>query len=131
MKTTRWQQRFENFSRAYFLLESVFKNKKITEFSDLEKEGIVKRFEFTFELAWKTVKDYLEFSGIHLEQITPRQVIKAAFAAGIITDGETWINMLEHRNMMAHTYDAVILEKAVAAIPVYLSALKQVYELLK
>jgi nucleotidyltransferase substrate binding protein (TIGR01987 family) len=131
MKTTRWQQRFENFSRAYLLLESVFKNKKVAEFSDLEKEGIVQRFEFTFELAWKTLKDYLDYSGVKLEPITPRHVIKTAFAAGIIADGQVWIDMLEQRNLMSHTYDSAILEKAIAAISIYLPALSQVYEWLK
>jgi nucleotidyltransferase substrate binding protein (TIGR01987 family) len=130
MKTTRWQQRFENFDRAYNLLGGVFQNKKMAEFSDLEKEGIIQRFEFTFELAWKTLKDYLEYTGVKLEQITPRHVIKMAFAAGILKDGQIWIDMLEHRNLMPHTYDKNILDEAYGLIlSQYLIVLKEIYNL--
>lgn len=69
--------------------------KDVDEMSDLEKEGVVQRFEYTFELAWKTLKDYLVYSGVVLDQITPRKVIKEAFAAKIIDDGQIWIDMLE------------------------------------
>ena len=62
-KNIRWKQRFENFERAFMLLKEAFE-KGIAEMSDLEKEGVVQRFEYTFELAWKTLKDYLIHSGI-------------------------------------------------------------------
>ncbi len=127
MKPTRWQQRFENFERAFILLRSAFEEKKPAEFSELEKEGLVRRFEYTFELAWKTLKDYLEHTGISFDQITPRHVIKAAFAAKIIEDGQAWIDMLDHRNVMSHTYNEVSFKKAVVAIAGhYLAALEQV-----
>lgn len=132
MKEIRWEQRFENFSRAFNLLSGVFLGKTTDQFSNLEKEGIVQRFEYTFELAWKTLKDYLEYTGTQLQQITPREVIKEAFAAKIIRDGETWIKMLEHRNMMSHTYSQATFEKAVKAINIiYLPAIRQLFELLK
>ena len=60
-------------------------------FSDLEKQGIIRRFEIAFELAWKTLKDYLQFSGIVFDQITPRSVIKQGFSAKIVSDGQVWI----------------------------------------
>lgn len=101
----RWQQRFQNFDKAFSLLNSALQDPKYKDFSELEQEGIIQRFEYTYELAWKTVKDYLEESGIILSPVTPRNVIKEAFAAGIIDDGQTWIDMMLHRNMLAHTYD--------------------------
>ncbi len=116
MKPTRWQQRFENFSAAFNLLESTFQQKALAEFSDLEKEGIVQRFKISFELAWKTLRDYLEHTGITLEQITPREVIKAAFAAHIIQDGQHWIDMLMERNILTHTYNKEVFELAVEKI---------------
>jgi len=132
MKETRWQQRFENFERVFTLLQSVFNNRKPQQFSDLEREGIVQRFEYTFELAWKTLKDYLEYTGALLEQITPRYIIKQAFAAKLIEDGQTWMDMLEHRNLMTHTYSQATFEKAVSAIASrYLPAMNQIYLLLK
>lgn len=132
MKKQRWQQRFENFERAFHLLQNTFKEKALQDFSELEKEGIVQRFEYTFELAWKTLKDYLEHTGIVLEQVTPRQVIKQAFAAKIIEDGTVWINMLDHRNRMSHTYNPKTFEQATQAIAQqYFTALNQIYWLLK
>jgi nucleotidyltransferase substrate binding protein (TIGR01987 family) len=129
---TRWKQRFQNFERAFLLLKSTFKDKPLSEMSDLEKEGVVQRFEYTFELAWKTIKDYLEYTGIVLEQITPRQVIKQAFAAKIITDGTQWIEMLGHRNLMSHTYNKETFNNAVNAIAnPYVKKIDQVYLLLK
>ena len=128
----RWQQRFHNFERGFILLRSALEERGIEEFSDLELEGLIQRFEYTFELSWKTLKDYLEHSGVVLAQITPASVIKAAFAAKVIEDGQAWIDMLKHRNLMSHTYDFSRFKEAVAAIRSrYLSALGQVYFFLK
>ena len=126
----RWQQRMENFERAFLLLEEALTD--LDELSDLEKEGIVQRFEYTFELAWKTLKDYLEYTGIVLEQLTPRSVIKQAFASKIIADGQAWIDMLEQRNLMAHTYSKKNFETAIKLISEsYFEAIAQVFKMLK
>lgn len=103
-KDIRWKQRFQNFSKAFQLLREPV-CRELDSFSDLEKGGIVQRFEITFELGWKTLKDYLVFSGVTVEQITPRAVIKQGFASKIISDGQTWIDMLDRRNLFAHIYD--------------------------
>ncbi len=120
----RWKQRFQNFSKAYKQLEaSVIQAETL---SDLEKEGMVQRFEYTFELAWKTLKDYLEAQQV--EAKFPRQVIKQAFSYEIIEDGETWMDMLEQRNLMAHTYEENIFRQAVQKIVTsYFPAITQVY----
>lgn len=128
----RWKQRYENFSRAFGRLGDALSEKPLDSFSDLEKEGIVQRFEYTFELAWKTLKDYLVFTGIVLEQITPRHVIRQAFSAGLIPDGQGWIDMLEQRNLLSHRYDRQTFETAVAAISgTYLKTLEQVHTALR
>ena len=111
----RWQQRFQNFDRRLALLREALAN-GTSALSPLEKEGVIQRFEYTFELAWKTVKDYLEENGLVISPVTPRQVLKDAFAAKVIADGQTWIDMLDHRNLLSHTYDSAIFEKAVDAI---------------
>ncbi len=127
----RWKQRLENFERAFVLLQDAFK-KDIAEMSDLEKEGVIQRFEYTFELAWKTLRDYLDYCGVNFDQITPRSVIKQAFASKIIKDGQTWIEMLEQRNLMSHTYDSKIFETVFGSISQqYLIALEQVFKWLK
>ena len=111
----RWKQRFQNFDRAVVLLREPLKRGIDTLYA-LEKEGTVQRFEFALELAWKTLKDYLEHEGTVIEPVTPRNVIKEAFAAQILGDGQVWIDMLDHRNVLSHTYDSATFEKAVHAI---------------
>jgi nucleotidyltransferase substrate binding protein (TIGR01987 family) len=126
----RWQQRLQNFERALGLLTEALQGGPAA-LNQLEKEGVVQRFEYTLELAWKTLKDYLEESGIVLNAITPRQVIKDTYAARILDDGQTWIDMIDHRNLLSHTYDPVNFEEAVEAIhDRYLTALSQVRDLL-
>jgi len=127
----RWKQRLENFERGMRLLKEAFDTHP-DGLSDLEKEGVVQRFEYTFELAWKTLKDYLVYSGVAFDQITPRSVIKQAFAARIIKDGQMWIDMLEQRNLMAHTYDLETFETVFSSIEQrYVGALEQVFAWLK
>lgn len=111
----RWKQPFQNFDRAVVLLREPME-RGLDTLSDLEKEGTVQRFEFAFELAWKTLKDYLEHEGAVIETITPKSVIKEAFAARIIADGQLWIDMLYHRNLLSHTYERETFEKAVQAL---------------
>jgi nucleotidyltransferase substrate binding protein (TIGR01987 family) len=126
----RWQQRLQSFERALTLLEDAL-SRGPAALNQLEKEGAVQRFEYTLELAWKTLKDYLEESGVVLTAVTPRQVIKDAFAAKIIVDGQTWIDMIDHRHLLSHTYDPVNFEEAVTAMHSrYLAALRQVHRLL-
>lgn len=111
----RWKQRFQNFDRAYGLLEDAL-SRGPEVLSPLEKEGVVQRFEYTLELAWKTLKDYLEEGGLLISPVTPRQVLKDAFAARILSDGHVWIDMLDHRNLLSHTYDLKVFTAAVDAI---------------
>jgi len=127
----RWKQRFQNFEGAYILLDEALSN-GASSLSQLEKEGVVQRFEYTYELAWKTLKDYLENSGLVIAPVTPRQVIKDSFAAKIIDSGDVWIKMLDHRNLLSHTYDSSVFEAAIEAIETeYLPALAEIYNQLK
>src|SRR4051794_29943256 len=111
----RWRQRLQNYSRALSLLQAALAHGPDV-LNDLEKEGVVQRFEYTVELAWKVLKDYLEFSGLQLPSVTPKSVVKAAFAARILADGQLWIDMLDHRNLLSHKYDAALLGKGLAEI---------------
>ncbi len=123
----RWKQRLENFERAILLLKEALETRP-GGLSDLEKEGVVQRFEYTFELAWKTLKDYLVYSGFVFDQITPRRVVKQAFAARIIKDGQLWIEMLEQRNLMSHVYDRETFDAVFRNIAQrYVGALEQAY----
>src|SRR3989338_6753760 len=125
MKPTRWQQRFENFEKAFLLLNEPLKQKNPDKLSDLEEEGVIQRFEYTFELSWKTLRDYMRYGGIETD--LPRDVIKQAFASGLIKDGQKWIDMLESRNLMSHIYDETAFGNIYAKITKeYYTALKQV-----
>ncbi len=108
-KETRWKQRYNNFIKAYRQLKEA--NDRFAELSVLEKEGMIQRFEYTFELSWKTLKDYLESRGVQVQ--FPRDVIKEAFSAGIVHDGEIWMDMLDNRNLMFHTYQEEIFREVV------------------
>jgi len=124
----RWKQRFQNFDRAVVLLREPLEA-GAENLSLLEKEGIVQRFEIALELAWKTLKDYLEQQGLVIAPITPRNVIKEAFAAKILRDGQVWIDMLNHRNLLSHTYDREVFENAVAAVDRrYLAAIEELHD---
>lgn len=128
----RWKQRFQNFERAFMLLRSVFDARSVSSLSDLEKEGTIQRFEYTYELAWKTLKDYLEYQGTVLDQITPRTVLKAAFAARFIQDGQVWMDMIDHRNTMAHMYSHDKFIEILNTIETrYLAAMDDLYLFLK
>lgn len=118
----RWKQRFQNFKKAFAQFSDAVS--RVDTLSVLEKEGMVQRFEYTFELAWKTLKDFLEDKNVDAKY--PREVIKKAFEYEIIEDGGIWLEMLEQRNLMTHSEE--IFAKAVQLIcGKYYQALAQVY----
>ena len=112
----RWLYRFDNYSRAFKLLREIVELMGERPLSQFEKEAMIKRFECTWELAWKLIKDYLDYSGIPLENSTPRTVIKEAFAANIIPNGDIFMKALDARNLMAHTYDFQAFEITITEI---------------
>lgn len=123
-KDVRWRQRFQNFDKAFLQLKAAVD--LYPNLSDLEKEGLIQRFEYTFELAWKTLKDYLENQQVPVK--FPRDTIKQAFQYEMITDGDVWMDMLEKRNLIAHTYDEKNFQKAIKIITgQYFSALRQLH----
>ena len=120
----RWKQRFDNLQRAYVRLHQAVAANVIEPENDLIQMALIKAFEMTFELSWKTMKDYLVYNGIDVK--LPREVIKQAYANDIIIDGQLWIDMLENRNQIAHTYDEDRARETVRQIcQTYLPALEQ------
>ena len=103
----RWRQRLDNLERAWAQLQAACAK---TSYSDLELAGLVQMFEFTFELAWKTLKDLLFYEGYEVN--SPREAIRQGFASGLIQDGERWMVMLESRNRLSHTYDKRTADEA-------------------
>lgn len=98
---TRFEQRKQDYYKALDRLKEA-----LTEGdNDIVVDGVLHRFEFTFELAWKTIKDYMEYLGL-IEKIgSPREIIQSGYKQGIIKDGEKWIKMMLSRNTLSHIYD--------------------------
>ena len=101
----RWEQKLQSYHKALNRLAEMVNEMDKRQLNDFEADGLIQRFEFTFELAWKTIKDYLEYNGIMENTGSPREVIKAAFKQGLIEDGEGWIEMMLSRNSLSHLYD--------------------------
>lgn len=98
-------ERFIQRRNDYFKALNKLKEALQEEETEIVIDGVLHRFEFTFELAWKTIKDYLEYMGI-IEKIgSPREIIKAGYKAEIIEDAEEWIQMMLSRNELTHLYD--------------------------
>ncbi len=102
MPEIRWKQRFENFKKANANLVETSNCIKQDELNKIYTMALIQAFEMSFELAWKTMKDYLENDGILTD--SPRTAIKEAFSSRLIEDGQSWIDMMETRNKTSHTY---------------------------
>ena len=112
----RWIQRFDNFKRAFARLNDAAALAKQRGLSDLERQGLIQAFEFTHELAWNTLKDFLTSHGAAAKLYGSRDATRAAFAAELIEDGEAWMKMIEHRNESSHTYNDDVAAKIMAAV---------------
>ncbi|MCX7111171.1 MAG: nucleotidyltransferase substrate binding protein [Proteobacteria bacterium] len=106
----RWQQRFDNYKKALVQLEDAVSLAHSRQLSNLEKQGLIQAFEFTYELAWNTLKDYLVYQGIQ-NIVGSRDTIREAFNRELIDDGEAWMAMLIDRNKTSHTYNEEIAEE--------------------
>ena len=100
MLDIRWKQRFSNFEKAFSQLTEFIEKGELNKF---ELQGLIQCFEYNFELGWKVMKDYLENEGYTVS--TPRETIKTAFSVNLIDDGALWLEALEKRNLMSHTYE--------------------------
>ena len=121
-KDIRWEQRFANYQKALNQLQKFIDK---GELSELEEQGLIKAFEYTYELAWNTVKDFLEYRG-QTDIYGSRDAIRKAFELGLIEDGEGWMDMLKSRNVTSHTYNnETAQEICQAVVKVYYSLFKQ------
>lgn len=103
----RWKQRFSSYKKAVTQLTEFIEKPELNKF---ELQGLIKCFEYTFELAWKTLKDYLNEQGFDVK--SPRSAIQTAFQIQLIKDGHVWIDALQKRNLMAHTYNENLAKEA-------------------
>ena len=113
MDKPRWHYRFENFERAFGGLAEAVARQQRGELDDLAQAGLIQRFEYSWELAWKVLRDYLADVGNPLPVPSPINVIRAAFEINLIDDGDAWVVMMKARNAMAHEYDGAAAVKTV------------------
>ena len=111
----RWKQRFGNYQRALQTLSRAVALSAERPLSELEQQGLIQVFEFTHELAWNMLKDFLEAQGI-AGLIGSRDAIRTAFKNGLLQEGETWMEMIKARNLSSHTYQLELANRLAAEI---------------
>lgn len=115
MSKPRWILRFESYSKALLRLKEAVEQTRQHPLSDLEKDGIIQRYEFTHELAWKVMKDYAEYQG-YTEVGGSRDASRLAFQMSLITDIDGWLEMIRYRNLTSHTYSEETADEAIHLI---------------
>ncbi len=108
----RWQQRFKNYRKALSQLRKFISK---GELSELEEQGLIKAFEYTYELGWTTLKDFLEHQG-HAGIYGSRDAIRKSFELNLVQDGQGWMDMLESRNKTSHIYNEEIAREICQAV---------------
>ena len=114
-KDIRWIQRLSNYRKALSQLQEAAQLSQIRALSKLEKQGLIQCFEYTHELAWKTLKDFLESQG-PVDLFGSKDVIREAFKLGILTQGDVWMDMIKSRNQTSHIYDEKVVEEIASLI---------------
>ncbi len=127
----RWKQRFENFSNAYATFNRVIKAYEANENDEIVQMALVQSYEFTIELAWKTLKDYLENEGYD-EVKNAKQTIRQAFQAELLHNAEAWMEAVEMRNKTSHVYNKAILKELVIFVDTqFYPMVSDLYHILK
>jgi nucleotidyltransferase substrate binding protein (TIGR01987 family) len=115
MEDIRWKQRFNNYLKALQTLSRAVALSEQRGLSELEQQGLIQGFEFTHELAWNVLKDYLEAQG-YVGLIGSKNATREAFKNALIIDGEAWMDMIKARNLTSHTYNTDIAASIVSDI---------------
>lgn len=119
-------QRLQQFRKALVRLEEVL---NLREEDEIIRDSAIQRFEFTFDLAWKSLKDYIrEVHG--LECASPKSCIRLAFSLGLIEHDEYWLKICDFRNLTSHTYNEDLAEKIYRELPKVLEYFKRLYRII-
>lgn len=111
----RWIQRYHHFAQAFEQLENAVELSSQRPLTELEEQGMIQAFEYTHELAWNVLKDFLEEQGLR-DLYGSKDSTREAFKRGLIENGEIWMDMIKSRNLSSHTYNSEIAQKIVRAI---------------
>jgi len=124
----RWIQRLDNYAKAFAVLERTYSIQDERELTEAERMGLIQSFEFSYELAWNLMKDFLYHKGI-LDIVGSKDAIRAAFKNNIIDNGEVWMDMVERRNETAHTYEEDIAIRVVEDVSnLYIHEMRKLLE---
>lgn len=129
----RWIQRFQNYKKALIQLEEAVALKEQRELTKLEKQGMIQAFEITHELAWKTLKDFLQSRG-NIEIYGSKDTTREAFKNNLIEDGDVWMEMVQSRNLASYTYnedtaDEIICHVQLSDLSQFINLRKKLAEL--
>ena len=111
----RWEQKLDSYTKALRRLAQIVNESKKRTLNDFERDGMVQRFEFTHEVAWKLMKSYAEFQGSD-DVSGSRDASRWAYENGLIKKGDVWMNMIRSRNEKSHTYDGEVADEAINRI---------------
>ncbi len=112
---SRLKDSLQRFDYALGLLRQALE-RGANDLNQLETEGTIRRFEYCLRMSWRAARDYLEESGMVIEPATPRESLRQAAATKIVRDGQVWIDMLNHRTLLAHSYDGVVFGEVMDAL---------------
>lgn len=125
----RWEQKLQSYHKALNRLAEVVNEMEKRPLNDFEADGLVQRFEFTFELAWKLIKSYAEFQGTDKEIMGSRDAVRWAFENHLISDSATWMEMIKRRNDTSHNYDENTAAEVVTRVKLsYFQAFVALYD---
>ena len=125
----RWEQKLNSYRKALKRLSEVVQVMDIRPLNDFEADGLIQRFEFTFELAWKLIKSYAEYQGIDTDIMGSRDAVRWAFESGLIGDSDVWMEMIKRRNDTSHTYDEDTAKEVVVCVKnTYYDAFVELYQ---
>jgi nucleotidyltransferase substrate binding protein (TIGR01987 family) len=111
----RWKQRLQNYNRALIQFNEAIELMQSRPLSNLEKQGLIQAFEFTHELAWKTLQDYFRYQGA-ADLYGSRDVFRKALEVGLISEGEKWFESIQSRNLTSHVYDEHVVQDLIEEI---------------
>lgn len=111
----RWRQRFQSFGLAFSRLSAAAELAAQRKLTELEQQGLIQAFEFTHELAWNVLKDYLGAKGL-VGIVGSKDASREAFKNGLVSEGQIWMDMIQARNRSSHTYNEKTAREIATAI---------------
>lgn len=132
MSKPRWEQKLDSYGKALSRLAAIVNESKRRQLNEFEKDSVVQRFEFTHEMAWKVMMSYCKFVSPEEQTLSSKDSTRWAFHAGLLADGEVWMDMITSRNYTSHNYDGDIADMMVSKVAdVYYPEMLKFHDVMK